>query len=168
MEKGPVRLSVRFDPATPTLADRPTLAVTVDHAPGVTIEWPEFGPQFGDFRVVDAREELPGVEDDREIIRWVYTLEPMRPGRAAIWPVDVALTDTRPDGDGRRHLISTEPLAVEVTTAVDAEPPSLSGLRPEAAPVGVPFSRLAVLLWTAAILAVVASALYLFRRRHRR
>jgi hypothetical protein len=165
---GPVNLAVQLDPSVPTLADRPTLTVTLDHPPGVAVEWPEFGPEFGDFRVVDVREAMPAVAEDREIMQYVYTLEPKSAGRAAIWPVDIAFTDARPDGDGKRHVLSSEPLAVEIATEVDDESPSLADLRPDATPVALPFSRLPLIAWTAGILAVLAVGAYVIRLRRRR
>ncbi|NLE39877.1 MAG: hypothetical protein GX621_17800, partial [Pirellulaceae bacterium] len=116
VSSGPVELTVQFDPAAPSLADQGVLTVTVSREPGVVVERPEFGPRFGDFRLIDEREEIPAIEKDREITRYVYTLEPIRPGRAALWPVDVAFTDARPGGDGKRQILSSEPLAVEVAT----------------------------------------------------
>ncbi|MBN2216403.1 MAG: DUF4381 family protein [Pirellulales bacterium] len=168
-DDGPVRLSVEFAPAEPRLADRATLAVRIDAEPGVTVERPEFGAEFGDFRVVDAREELPRVDNNREIVEWIYTLEPIRAGRAAIWPVDVAYVDARSTGgDGNRHWISSKPLSVEVATTVKADPPSLADLQPEAPPVGVPFSPLTWIVCLAAVLAAVAAAAYAIHRHRRR
>ena len=76
---------------------------------------PEFGGRFGDFRVVDSRDEMPRVENHREILRWIYTLEPIAAGRASVWPVDVAYVDARPQGDGKRHIVSSKPLSVEAS-----------------------------------------------------
>jgi len=169
VEDGPVRLSVEFDPAAPRLADRATLTVTTNCEPGVKVERPEFGAEFGDFRVVEAREELPRIDNNREILTWVYTLEPIRAGRASLWPVDVAWVDARPNGgDGRQHWISSKPLAVEVATSVEAEEPSLAALRPEAAPVAIPFSRLALVLCFAAGAVGVAAVAYAIHRRRLR
>jgi len=169
VEAGPVRLSVQFDPAAPALADRAKLTVAIDAEPGVTVEKLQFGSQFGDFRVVDVQEELPRIENHREIAKWICTLEPIRPGRAAIWPVDVAFVDSRATGgDGKRRLLSSKPLAVEVATAVKVDPPSLAGLRPEASLVPLPFSRLAWLGYVAAILAAAGVGIYVIRRRRLR
>ena len=166
VDEGPMRLSVDFKPLAPRLSQRASLIVTTDCEPGVTVEWPEFGEQFGDFRVIDSQQDMPRVENDREIQRWVYTLEPMRAGRAAIWPVDVAYVDARANGDGKRHLIASKPLAVEVSTAVKADTPSLDGLQPEESPVALPFSHLQQFLGLAAILVIIAIIVY-WIHRHR-
>ncbi|HLA85440.1 MAG TPA: hypothetical protein VJL29_11655 [Thermoguttaceae bacterium] len=163
VEQGPLRLTVQFDPAAPALADRATLRLTVDSEPGVTIQNPEFGPEFGDFRVVEVHDAMPRVETNRDITTWTVLLEPIRPGRAAIWPVDVAYVDARAHGDGKRHVLSSKPLAVEVATVVKMESPSLAGLRPEASPVALPFSRLGLLAWAGVLLIVAAIVFYAIR-----
>jgi len=158
VESGPVRVTVEVEPARPRLSDRVTLTVSIDHAAGVTVEPPAFGEAFGDFAVVELREPLARIEQGREIRQQVLTLEPTHTGELEIWPVDVTFMDTRPEGDGREHVVSTEPLSVEVRSAVDAEAPRLADLRPKAGPLGLPFSYAAWIWGGAGGLVVLAAA----------
>jgi len=169
VERGPVRLRVRVEPARPRLSDEPTLTVTVDYEKGVTIQKPPFGESLGDFVIRDFREPLPRVEGDREILEQVYTLEPTRSGELAVWPIPLTFTDTRADGDGKEHTIQTEGLTVEVESVIDSEAPSLGELRPAAGPMELPEVETSGLWWLfGVLLAAIAGAVLLWRRRKRR
>ena len=169
VERGPVRLTVRVEPARPRLSDEPTLTVIVDYEKGVTIEKPPFGESLGDFVIRDFREPLPRVEGDREILEQVYTLEPTRSGELAVWPIPLTFTDTRADGDGKEHTIQTEGLTVEVESVVDSEAPSLGELRPAAGPMELPEVETSGLWWLVGVLAAaIAGAVLLWRWRKRR
>jgi len=168
VERGPVRVSVVVEPAKATLADRPTMTVRIDHLPGVSVEKPEFPGAIGDLRVLDIKELEPRIQDGREIVEQVLTLEPTRTGKMAIFPVDVYFTDARPEGDGKPHEMATEPLAIDVGSVVPGEVRSLDELRAASPPVGVP----GAIPWpvAAALLAalLVAAGVVAWRMRRRR
>ncbi len=171
VERGPVRVTVEVEPARARLSDEPTLTLTIDHQKGVTVQKPPFGESLGDFLIRDFREPLPRVEGEREIIQQVYTLEPTRTGKLAVWPIGVAFTDTRPDGDGKEHAIETEGLTIEIASVVGSEVPSLSELRPAAGPVELPRAGGAGRWWLVMLgLAAVGGAalLWCWRRRRRK
>jgi len=169
VERGPVRLTVRVEPAQPRLSDEPTLTLTVDYEKGVTIQKPPFGESLGDFVIRDFREPLPQVKGDREILQQVYTLEPTRSGELAVWPIPLTFTDTRADGDGKEHTIQTEGLTVQVDSVVDTEAPSLGELRPAVGPVELPEAGTSGLWWLFGVLAsTISGVLLLWRWRKRR
>ena len=140
-ERGPVKVRVEVDPPKASLSDEPTLTLTIDYQRGVTVDKPPFGKSFGDFEIRDFHEPMLKIAGDREIIRQIYTLEPMRTGKLPIYPISVTFTDDRPDGDGQEHTIESEGLTVEITSVVGSELPSLEELRPMAPPVELPQPR---------------------------
>jgi len=98
-ELGPVRVAVEVVPAPARLSDEPTLTVTVMAKADVDVQLPPFGEAMGDFVILDFREPLVEVRDDRQVIRQVYTLEPPRTGRLEIDPLTVTFTDKRPGSE---------------------------------------------------------------------
>lgn len=130
---------------------------------------PDLTNGLSDFTVRDIHEPLPRIEQNREILEQVYTLEPARTGKLSIGPIRIPFTDARRDGDGQPHVIETQPLSVHITTVVPSDEPSLGNLRPLAGPVEVPaerrLGRWLLLLPVAAILAAVG---WFWRKRRKR
>jgi hypothetical protein len=147
VERGPVKVTVEVTPADVALSGQPKLTLVVDHAEDVLVDMPVFGEVLGDFRVLDIKEPLPKLKEGRKTQSQILTLEPTRIGELAIFPVPVSFTDSREQGDGKQHLLQTEPLMVKVTTVVSSKQPSLDELRGKAPPIGLPTDRL--LLWIA-------------------
>ena len=168
VQRGPVRVTVEVQPSKASLSDEPVLTLTIDAEEGVAVEKPPFGSTLGGFTIRNLREPLPKISNGREVIQQIYTLEPTETGRLRIDPISVAFTDRRPNGDGRRHSVETEPLSIEVTSLVGDKAPSLGDLRPPADPIGLP-SHVALLLWSlaAVMAATVVAGWWLSRRRRR-
>ena len=137
VQRGPVRLSVVVEPSPARLSDEPTLTLEIAYPEGVTIRKPEFGTALGEFILRDFREPLPCVEDDRQVLRQIYTLKPTRAGKFVIDPIAVTFSDHRA-GSGEEHTIETDPITVEVAAAAAQEAPSLDKLRALADPVVLP------------------------------
>ncbi len=163
-----MRVIVEVQPSKANLSDEPVLTLTIDSEEGVAVEKPPFGSTLGGFTIRNFREPLPKISNGREVIQQVYTLEPTETGRLRIDPISVAFTDRRPNGDGRRHSVETEPLSIEVTSLVGDKAPSLGDLRPPADPIALP-SHIALLLWCLAAVGVAAlvAGWRLSRRRRR-
>ena len=170
VELGPVRVSVEVDPPKARLSDEPTLTLKIDYEQGVTVQDPPFGESLGNFVIRDYSTPLPQIRGDREIRQKIYTLEPTRTGKLAVWPISVTFTDTRPNGDGKEHTVETEGLEIEIESMADSEAPSLDELRPAAGPVELPSSGSARLGWVAAgvLLAAIAGVAWWRRARRRR
>ena len=168
---GPVRVTAEVEPGEASLADEPTLTLSIDYEQGVTIRKPPFGEALGDFIIRDFREPLPEVRDGREIVRRIYTLEPTRTGTLPIHPIGVTFVDDRPDGDGQEHTVETEALSVEITSMVEGEIPSLGDLRPMAPPVELSEPETAGAWWwwllLPAVMVAAAIGWWFWRRRRR-
>jgi len=145
VERGPVKVAVEVVPADVALSQQPKLSVVVEHDENVSVEMPVFGEVLGDFRVVDIDEPLPKLTEGRTTRRQILTLEPTRTGELAVFPVPISFTDSGEEGDGKQHMLQTDPLVVNVTTEVESKQPSLDELRAKAAPVALPNDML--LLW---------------------
>jgi hypothetical protein len=169
IDRGLIKVTVEVRPNPARLSDEPTLTLTIDSARGVVVEKLPFGEAIGGFVIRDFREPLPETQGDREIRRQIYTLEPVQTGPQHIDPITVAFTDRRPQGDGKRHTVETESLAVEVTSMFPADVPSLDQLKPMAGPVELPPTTAGGLPWLAGgLLAAVLAAgggWWLLRRR---
>ncbi|MBN1394693.1 MAG: hypothetical protein JW959_06690 [Pirellulales bacterium] len=168
VERGPVRATIEAIPASAALSGELTLTLSLESIKGVKVEMPPFGETLGDFIIRESREPLPKIRDSREIIEKILTLEPTCPGRFTIDPINISFTDLSSDGDGKPHIIETEPISVVITTEIDGQP-SLGDMRGAAEPLGmnapIPFW-----VWPAA-LAIAAAAVVgwrLTRRRRRR
>jgi hypothetical protein len=168
VRRGPVQLGVTVEPSPARLSDEPKLTVRLEYEPGVEVRKPRFGQSLGDFVIRDFREPLPRVDQGRQVIEQIYTLEPTRSGKLAVFPIAVTFVDKRPVGDGREHKLETEGLTVEIASVVATEAPSLAQLRPAAAPVELPAERLAAVWWAVAALAVVVVLIVAWRVVRRR
>ncbi|MGA7702497.1 MAG: BatD family protein [Thermoguttaceae bacterium] len=167
MQRGPVRVTAEVQPSKASISDEPMLTLTIDAEEGVAVEKPPFGATLGGFKIRGLREPLPKINNGREVIQQIYTLEPTQTGRLRIDPISVAFTDRRRNGDGRKQTVETEPLAVEITSLLGDKPPSLGDLRPPAEPIGLP-SHMPLWLGSLAAVAVAAAAGGWWLARHRR
>ncbi len=169
LERGPVRVTVEVTPAPARLSDEPTLTLTIDHEVGVVVNKPPFGEALGDFIIRDFREPLPEAKGDRQILRQVYTLEPLTTGPLQIDPIAFEFQDDRPHGDGQRHQVETESLTVQVLSVLPNSAPSLDDLEDYAAPVDLPRSRFGWIGMAIAgsLLCVVATVVWMVWNRRR-
>lgn len=171
IDRGLIKVTVEVSPSPARLSDEPTLTLTIDAARGIEVEKPPFGEAIGGFLIRDFREPLPETRGDREIRRQIYTLEPVQTGLQHIDPISINFTDRRVQGDGRRHTIETESLAVEITSVLEGEAPSLDALKPMAGPIELPQPAAVTTPWlTGGLLAVAAASAgcwWLLRRRRR-
>ena len=156
IERGPVRVLLKVEPAVARLSDEPELTLTIDYQSGVAIQTPPFGESIGQFVIRDFRQPLLRTEGDREILQQIYTLEPTTTGKLAIYPITVTFTDSRAEGDGREHTVQTEGLTVEIASVVDSDVPSLSDLRAALGPVELPQTERSGVWWVVLLLVVIA------------
>lgn len=169
-ERGPVKVSVDIVPKEPRLSDEPTLTLTVTAASGVRVEMPPFGDSLGEFIIRDFYEPLKKTADGNQIFQQVYTLEPTQAGSLSVDPLTVKFFDERADGDGKEHSIETEALKLTVATMIEADAPSLTDLRPAAAPVELPQPSVTGFVWTGVIVGLLLAVLgvILWKRRRRK
>lgn len=167
MERGPVKVEIDIVPKEPRLSDEPKLTLTVTAEDGVDVEMPPFGQSMGEFVIRDFHEPNPRVSDGKQVLQQVYTLEPLIAGTLFVSPLVIEFTDNRPDSDGKKYSIETEPIKLEIATMIGAEAPSLMDLRPVEAPVDVPDPGFGWGPWWigAAVLAAVLALAFVWKRK---
>jgi hypothetical protein len=144
VESGPVKATVRLEPAEPLIGDAVTLTILVTAEKGVEVLMPEFGEALERFSIIDfvPREAID--EEGRTVAAQQYRLQPPSSGRQAIPPILIEYVDRRagqreaPDGLDAYEVL-TERLEFEVRSVLpsDAEAdlrPPLGRLEPPIPP----------------------------------
>jgi hypothetical protein len=179
VESGPVKTTIRVEPAKPLIGDAVTLTVIVTAQKDVELLMPEFGEALERFSIIDfvPRESID--DEGHTVAVQKYRLQPPRSGKQAIPPILVEYVDRRegqreaPEGLDAYELL-TEPLKFEVESVIPSD--AKADLKP---PLGelVPRSPEPAPLWpwvvsAVAVLAVagpiVARLFLAWRRRARR
>lgn len=159
VERGEAQLTVTFSPPAPRLSDQPQLVLRAETKRGVRVELPPFGSSIGDFSILDFHEPLPVARDDKMIFEQVYTLEPTRVGELIIDPLFVSFSSQGSSGSATEFTIASEPLTINVATMLANQAPSLTDLRPPAAPATMPAEDHGRWVWVVAGVAAVALAM---------
>lgn len=168
VERGPVTIRVRVEPSPARLSDEPTLTITMEAERGVRVEMPPFGDGIGDFLIRDFYEPLAQTQDDLEVSRQVYRLEPTKTGTLLIDPIPIVFHDERDQGDGQVHQVETKPVEVVIESAISGELASLDDLEAMTEPIALDSPGLGRGWWIAigvALPVVLAATLLLLRRR---
>ena len=159
VERGPIRLTVELEPKEMRLSDEATLTLLIESEPGVDVEKPPFGTALGEFVIRDFDEPLVEVEEGRDVVKQIYTLEPpARSGEVVIEPISVRFTDRRPDGDGKQHTVETEGLTAQIAEVSLDDVPSLDDMLPAAGPVELTAEDVPTNWWPWGSLAAIALA----------
>jgi hypothetical protein len=166
-ESGPVRAWLELEPAAPRLSDLLGLRIVIDAMPGVVVERLPFGELLAGCRIRDFRELRPTQVDGCERTVQEYVLEPLASGREMVLPFPISFLDRRPDGDGARHRLETEPLSFEVAALSDDASQGLALLPPPDAPLPVPAPPLPWWPFAAVALALACFVAAFLRRRRR-
>lgn len=137
------------DTTVVTLGDRIQLSVSVTHAPGARVVWPD-SLDVAPFEVLDARVAEPAARDGRATTRAVLTLTAFELGTLTLPAIPLTVVDA-----GDTVALSTDPFGIEVASVGVDETGDIREIRgPLALPGGVARS----LLW----LVIVAAALIAF------
>jgi len=123
------------------------LTLTIEAEDGVDVQPPPFGDALGEFLIRDFHEPLPESADGRQILRQIYTLDPMRTGTLQIDPIVVGYVDNREQGDAKQHTVETEALPVKILSVLQDQAPSLNELAGFAEPVETPEPRSIFVWW---------------------
>ncbi len=176
---GPVRATVRVEPAAPVIGDPITLRIEVRAEPGVEILMPEFGEALDRFAIVDFVPSETVDDEGATIATQRYTLQPSRSGPQSLPPIRVEFVDRRPgrtpapEGEDAWELL-TERLDFEVSSVLPEDAPlDLRPPRGELPPLEAPGAPLWPLLLAAVLAAgaaapLLARAWLAYRRRARR
>jgi hypothetical protein len=149
--------SVTVDSTRVTVGDRIAMTVTVEHAPGATVMWPD-SLDLSPFEVLDVGAPTPPTEGGATRTTAAFTLAAFELGMLEIPSFEIVVRAA----NGSEEAVSTSPFAVEVVSVGMDESGDIRDIR---GPLGIPLSpfRLALLvllpLLLAALLFVVARRL---------
>lgn len=149
-------LRTAVDTTLITVGDRITLTVSVEHAPGATVAWPD-SLDLSPFEVVGARAlgSEPAAGRVRSSADFVLTAFEL--GELEIPDFEVAVLGT----DGAREVLRTDRYGVEVVTVGADEGGDIREIR---GPFLIPIATITVVLWILALLALLAAAVFGYRR----
>lgn len=136
-ERGPVKVTVRLDPAAPMIGDAIALTVEVVAEDGIELLMPEFGQALDRFSI---REFVPKESVDaagRTVSTQRYTLEPPSSGPQSIPPLLIEFIDRRagqrpaPEGEDTYEVV-TDRIPFDVGSIVPQG--ATNDLKPERGP----------------------------------
>jgi hypothetical protein len=174
--KGEVELTIQLSPKNPRLSDLVEMEVKVSFPNHIRIEPPVFGQSVGDFAVREYGERKMKSEskDDlqendssvKELRTFRYQLEPMFSGRHLIRSIPIVFAKSDSPDDSR-DIIQSEPIEVDVQSALGNAAPDLANVDPMLDPIGTRTIRTTT--WVIGLLIVaLALALVLFIRSRKK
>jgi hypothetical protein len=153
------RLRSDVDTTLVTVGDRIRLTVSIEHAAGTRIQWPD-SLDLSPFEVLAAEALSPSGEGDRVRSGVVLTLAAFELGELEIPSFDVTVL-----GPGEQsETVSTDRFGVEVVTVGADESGDIRDIR---GPLALPVSVIQVSLLLLALVMALAAAMWLLRRWRR-
>ena len=153
-------LQAEVDTTLVTVGDPVTLRVSVDHARGTTVAWPD-SLALGPFEVLVARASGPNPADDLFRSSLTLTLAAYELGDLEIPSFRVAVVGA----PGDSTVLSTDRFGIRVESVGLDEGGDIRGLK---GPLGIPLSPSRIALWALALLLAGALSLAAYRRLRRR
>lgn len=115
-ERGPLKVVMRLDKPTPTIAERVTLQLEVTASEEYEVTPPKFGEKLEQFGIADFSETQPElVEEGKTRQSRTYILEPFLSGEYLI-PAMTYRFKKRDGSEDKEHELQTEELTVKVSS----------------------------------------------------
>jgi len=166
-ERGPLKVVLRLDNSTPSIADKITLQMEIISEENYEITPPAFGEKLEQFGIVDFRSTPAELVDD-ERLRQVrsYILEPFLSGDYVI-PAMTFQFRKRDGSEDKDHKLETEELKVKVSSLLpkDAENLEIHEIEP---PVELPKPKRNFfwpIVTTLSALVIAGAGFFFFKRR---
>lgn len=178
-ERGPVKLVVRVEKGTLSIAEKVNLRIEAIAESGVVVEMPSFGSKLSEFDILDFREwaDVPaggragaGQKPTAGARQWMqeYVLQGFLSGEQDLPAITAKFHDQRDPGKTIDGEVSTEPFKIKVTSLLSGEfdPQKFRDIKNA---VDLPLERERVWLWWTAggagvALAVILVSWWLLRR----
>jgi len=153
-------LTDAVDTATVTVGDRVHLNITVEHAVGARVVWPD-SLDLSPFEVQAAERTPPSTQGDRVRSGVVLTLAAFELGQLEVPDFEVVV-----EGPGdASQVLTTHRFGIEVVSVGTDEGGDIRDIR---GPLWIPVGVVTVSLWMLGVLAAVALLLWVVRRMRRR
>jgi hypothetical protein len=154
------RLTNSVDTTLVTVGDRIRLTITVDHAAGARVVWPD-SRDLSPFEVLAAESLPPATDGPRIRSGAVLTLAAFELGDLEIPSFEIQVV-----GPGEAsETLATDRFGIEVVSVGVDEGGDIRGIR---GPMRMPVSVITVSVWLILAVAIVVLAAWLYRRRKRR
>lgn len=168
-ERGPVKVVLRLDNPTPSIADRIRLAMEVTADESYEVEMPAFGEKLEQFGIVEFDSPPPQLLDGGRIRELrSYVLEPFLSGDYRI-PAMVFRFRKRDGGEGEGYELETDELKVVVSSLLPEEAENLE-IHEIAPPVQLPKKEIPWrwIIKGGAVLVVIVGAVTGWLRRRKK
>jgi hypothetical protein len=152
------RIVTAVDTARATVGDRITLSVTVEHAPGSRVVWPD-SLDLSPFEVLAARRDPARARGGVARSAATFSLIAFELGRLEIPSFEVEVVGA----SGDIEVLATDRFAVDIVSVGSDESGDIRDIR---GPIGIPLGVWRLVLWTMLPLFLVA-LLYVLARRLR-
>lgn len=148
-------LRTSIDTTLITVGDRIQMSLSVEHAPGLRVVWPD-SLDISPFEVLAAQAAAPAAQGETVVSRAVLTLTSFELGELEIPSFDVTVEG--PDG---AQTLRTDPFGIEVVSVGLDEGDGIRGIR---GPLAIPLSP--VFVGVGLLLALLALAAAVWAWRH--
>ncbi len=154
-------IATELDATTVTVGDRVRLTVTVEHASGATVTWPD-SIDFGKFELIDAQYLEP--RRDGGVVRTVaqFALTAFELGEIELPSFTVVVTS--PDSTSAVSLVTDS----WTVTVASVGPDEAGDIRDIKGPLAIPRNWLLLVPWILVSAALAGGAYWLYRRIKRR
>ena len=153
------RVRTSLDTTLVSVGDRLQLTVTVEHAPGETVVWPD-SLSLDPFEILGAELLAPTSVEGRVVTGARFTLTVFELGDLEVPGFDFSAEGS----DGSSILLSTDPYGVTVQSVGLDEGGDIRAIR---GPLGIPIGLIYVLPWLLLLMALGFAAFWLWRRLSR-
>lgn len=174
VQRGPVTVTARLQPAAISIGDTLTLTLEVRAAPGVEVLLPEFGQSLQRLPILDFVPASRIDDEGHSVATQRYRLQPQHSGEQQVPPMMVEFVDRRPGQQNAppgedAYEVLTERLPFTVASVLPAD--ASSDLHPARGVMAAPLlgaDRVSTLAVVGAVLLGVAVLLGLLIRHQRR
>ena len=153
------RVRTVLDTTLVSVGDRLQLTVTVEHAPGESVVWPD-SLSLDPFEILDAESLAPTEVEGRYVSGARLTLTAFELGDLEVPAFDLSVQGQ----DGASTVVSTDAFGVTVQSVGLDEGGDIRAIR---GPLGIPIGVIYVLPWLLLLVALGALAYWLWRRSRR-
>ena len=156
----PPAVETAVSAATAAVGDPVTVVVTVRHAAGTQVRWPD-PVEAAPFELLDPPVAQSAAVDGGVESRLELRVAAFELGELAFPPLDVEVVDAA----GEVTALATEAAPVVIESIGRDEGGDIRDIK---GPLAIPFAVVTLLPWIAALLAVAVAAAWLYRRHRRR